>query len=436
MADPKDSQELENSPRADADRAFAARARELSPKVRERILREGLAAWRAQGLISEEQHDLLLDHTDALPPSRGAAPAGALADERTLGRGVAILINLGAVVLAAGVIVFLASNWIELGHAAKIASLFVLTLCFYLVGFELTEEGRWRFPTLGVALVFLGCVMFAVDIVLLSLIYDLTARHAWSLLLCWVAWLSTAYLLRSRLILFLGLLGVVSWFGAEVGYLWGAYWIYLGQPFHFIGLGACLLAVAGIHAWREQRAFAASYALVGLLSIYLSTLVLSIVDVQRAFRAVDWQAPLAVWLMLYGPYLLAAIALAVLHRRRQGTRLTDPPVLVILFLLILLVAINAIAWTPGHREVWFVLLLTLLTSAGMYLGIVWESLVFLNTSLAFFSLNLYTRFYEYGWDAMPKSLFFIIGGATLIVGGIFVERLRRRIVRRFDGATA
>jgi uncharacterized membrane protein len=62
--------------------------------------------------------------------------------------------------------------------------------------------------------------------------------------------------------------------------------------------------------------------------------------------------------------------------------------------------------------------------------------VFLNTSLAFFAVNCYTRFYEYFWDAMPKSLFFIVGGAALILGGVFVERMRRRLVRQFATAVA
>jgi uncharacterized membrane protein len=342
-------------------------------------------------------------------------------------------VNLGAVALAAGLLVFFASNWIEFGRLAKVASLFVLTVFFYLAGFELTQEGRWRFPTLGLALVFLGCVMFAVDLMLLALIYDLTTRHVWSLLLCWVAWLGIAYLLRSRVILFLGLIGLVCWFGAEVGYRWGAYWIHWGRPAHFIGLGALLLAVAGIHAWRAQRGFAQVYAVAGLTLIYLSTLALSMVDVQRAFGAVDWQTPRAVWWMLYAPYPLAAIVLGVLHRRWPRMRLTDPPALVALLLFVLLAWVPTAALASGGREVWFAIALTLLTSAGLYLGIAWKSRAFLNTSLFFFTLNAYTRFYEYGWDAMPKSLFFIVAGATAIAGGIYVERLRRRIVRRFAG---
>jgi uncharacterized membrane protein len=312
-----------------------------------------------------------------------------------------------------------------------VVSLFALTVFFYVAGFELTRDGRGGFPKLGVALIFLGCVMFGTDIVLLALIYDLTAEHAWSLLIQWVAWLSIAYVVRSRLVLFLALLGIVAWFGAEVGYCWGGYWLYLGRPFHFVGVGACLLAVGGVHAWRGQREFGAAWALVGLLLVYLSTLILSIFDVQKNFRLDAATAPSLVWLLFAAPYVVAVVALAVIHRRWRRATLTDPPVLLVLFLLIVMTLASVIAATHQSRELWFILLLTALSSAGIYLGIAWESPVFLNTSLVFFAVNLYTRFYEYFWDAMPKSLFFIVGGAALILGGIWVERMRRRLVRQF-----
>lgn len=412
------------------DGSPADRSDVVAPSVRERVLRDAIGAWRAGSLLSAEQAERLLATLGASPGERRAA------NERKLGRGVTILINLGAVALAAGLLVFFASNWVEFGRAAKIASLFALTLAFYVAGFELTRDGRWTFPKLGVALVFLGCVMFGTDIVLLALIYDLTAEHAWSFLVQAIAWLAVAYIVRSRLVLFLGLIGVVAWFGAEVGYCWGGYWIYLGRPFHFIGVGACLLAVAGVHGWRGQRDFAAAWALVGLLVVYLSTLILSIFEVQRHLRVDAATAPALVWLLFAIPYVLAAVALAVIHRRWSRSTLAEPPAVVVLVLLGCLTLASVIAVTPHSRELWFILLLTLLTSAGVYLGIAWESPVFLNTSLVFFAVNLYTRFYEYFWDALPKSLFFIIGGATLMLGGIWVERMRRRLVRRFAVAAA
>jgi uncharacterized membrane protein len=437
MTNPENREGMEEPPRTDADRTFGALTPQVSRKVRERILREGLAAWREQGLISPEQHERLLAHTAATPPSsRTPAPDEFIARERKLGRGVTILINLGAIILAAGLLVFFASNWIEFGRPAKVASLLVMTAGFYVLGIEFSGLGRWRFPTLGLALVFLGCVMFGVDILLLALIYGIRAQHAWSLLIETAVWLAIAYLLRSRLILFLGLIGVASWFGAEVGYLWGGYWIYLGRPFHFLGLGACLLAISGVHAWRGNRRFAAPYALVGLLLVYLSTLLLSIFDVQREFRAVDWQAPMTVWLMLVGPYALAVIALALIHFGWRRTSLTDLPVILTLALFVLLLLLSVAAWTPGPREAYFILLLTILTASGVYLGVAWESPVLLNTSIVFFVINVYTRFYEYFWAALPKSLFFIVGGALLIAGGIWIERVRRGIVRRFAGGAA
>ena len=437
MTNPEDRADMAGRPRPEADWAFAVRPPEPSQPVRERILREAVTAWHASGFISTEQRDLLLAHAPAAPPdAHDEEPERTMGRERKLGRGVAILVNLGAIVLAAGLIVFFASNWIDFGRTAKIASLFVLTAFFYFAGVELTDAGRWHFPALGRAFIFLGCVLFGVDLLLLALIYDLTARHAWALLIDTTVWLAVAYLFQSRLILFLGLIGAASWFGAEVGYLWGGYWIYLGRPFHFLGFGACLLAVAGIHARRGQRGFSVSYALVGLLLIYLSSLVLSIFDLQRSLQAMDWQAPFAVWVMLYAPYLVALGLVAFIHRRWPQANLTSPPVLVVLFGLALTLVFSVIAWTPGHRQFWYILLLTLLTSAGIYLGIAWESPLFLNTSLAFFTLNVYTRFYEYFWNAMPKSLFFMIAGATLIGGGIWVERVRRRILRHFAGGAA
>ncbi len=429
---PEDEPNAASPARMDTDRPFDAFAPQIAPKVRERILREGLTRWREQGLISPEQYDRLLAHA-TVTASHLPTAGDAVAQERRLGRGVTILIKTGAVVLAAGLTVFFASNWIEFGRPAKVASLLVLTAALYVLGIEFGELGRWRVPALGLALVFLGCVMFGADIFLLAPIYGFRAHHAWSLLIVAAVWLATAYLLRSRLVLFLGVIGLASWFGAEVGYLWGGDWTYLGRPFHFLGLGACLMAVSGLHVWCGNRRFAAPYALTGLLLVYLSTLLLSIVDVQRVFRAVEWRAPASVWIMLLGPYALAGITLAVVHFGGRRTSLVDPPVMLALGLLGLLLLFSIVPWTPDHREAYFALLLTILTSGGIYLGIAWESPVLLNTSIVFFAVNVSARFYEHFWAAMPRSLFFILGGALLTAGGVWGERVRRRIVRRFAG---
>ena len=174
----------------------------------------------------------------------------------------------------------------------------------------------------------------------------------------------------------------------------------------------------------------------GLLVVYLSALMLSIFDLQKNFRLDPAAPPILVRLLLYGPFVFAAAALAIVHFGGRRSRLTDRPALVVFALMVVMMLAGGIASTLDARELWFILVLTLLTSAGIYLGVAWESAVILNTSLVFFAINLYTRFYEYFWDAMPKSLFFIVGGAALILGGIWVERFRRRLVRQFGASLA
>jgi hypothetical protein len=84
-------------------------------------------------------------------------------------------------------------------------------------------------------------------------------------------------------------------------------------------------------------------------------------------------APPAVWLILAGPYVLAVLALIVGHLGWRGGRLTDPPARVALLVVALMILAGVIATVPGAREAWFILLLTLLTSAGMYLGVARKS---------------------------------------------------------------
>ncbi|MFH0888650.1 MAG: DUF2157 domain-containing protein [Planctomycetota bacterium] len=59
---------------------------------------------------------------------------------------------------------------------------------------------------------------------------------------------------------------------------------------------------------------------------------------------------------------------------------------------------------------------------------------FIYIGLVFFVINLITRYCEYGWGMMERSLFFIGGGIILLVGGFYLERLRRKLLQRLRNA--
>jgi len=52
------------------------------------------------------------------------------------------------------------------------------------------------------------------------------------------------------------------------------------------------------------------------------------------------------------------------------------------------------------------------------------------TGIAIFILFLITRYFDYFWGLLDRSVFFIIGGILLIIGSIFLERERKSISKR------
>jgi hypothetical protein len=57
----------------------------------------------------------------------------------------------------------------------------------------------------------------------------------------------------------------------------------------------------------------------------------------------------------------------------------------------------------------------------------WPEVV--NTGNVFFTIFLYTKFYDWWWNWMPKYLFFLIIGLTAILMLFIFKRLRRSITK-------
>ena len=58
----------------------------------------------------------------------------------------------------------------------------------------------------------------------------------------------------------------------------------------------------------------------------------------------------------------------------------------------------------------------------------------INIALAFFILDVITRYFEFGWTLLDRSLVFIVAGAILLGGGLLLERGRRHVFQRMRGA--
>lgn len=69
------------------------------------------------------------------------------------------------------------------------------------------------------------------------------------------------------------------------------------------------------------------------------------------------------------------------------------------------------------------------SATAIWLGIKkgWPEVV--NTGNVFFTIFLYTKFYDWWWDCMPKYLFFLVIGLTAILMLIIFKRLRNSVIK-------
>ncbi len=90
---------------------------------------------------------------------------------------------------------------------------------------------------------------------------------------------------------------------------------------------------------------------------------------------------------------------------------------------------------PGIKHQDFVLSANLIFALAvlivLFLGYLREFPVYVNVALLFFVLDIFVRYFDFFWELLPRSLFFIIGGLILLTGGVLLERKRRKILGSF-----
>jgi len=115
---------------------------------------------------------------------------------------------------------------------------------------------------------------------------------------------------------------------------------------------------------------------------------------------------------------------------------------VALFLIGLTVTVERAGYpwgSPRPADPW-VLLMTILCNVLLVaeiIGVVWVALRnrqrgLLNVGVVFFALQVVTRYFDFGWQLLDRSLFFIVGGLLLLGGGWLLERQRRHLLHDME----
>lgn len=283
---------------------------------------------------------------------------------RHLSLGMQIVSFLGAGALAASLFFLFYQYWGYFVTTTQVAILIAAPLVSLVVACWVQ-----RFDSSGYYAKLAGLVSFAswiLNIVMLGSIFNLTpSPHAFAVFAVYGFLL--AYLLQVRLLLAAALICSFIFIGAQFGTWMGSYWIYVGQNPEQFFLPA--LFFFALPLWMSQarfHGFAAIYQMLSVVAFFVALLVLA-----------NWGG---------GSYL---------------------------------------PWSPNLIEGCYQLAGFVASALLVFYGMRVRAVNLMLTGNVFFALFLYTKFFDWWWDWLPKYLFFLVVGLTAILALMVFNRLRK-----------
>lgn len=395
-------------------------ARRLGQEVRE---------WEADGLISAEQGDSILDRygSDAVESAGGAIG----------NRVVTVIAIMGAVLIGLGIIAFIAANWSEIPKLAKLAMMVVGTPAIYSIGYFVAY--RFNYPRIGIAIILLGAIAFGASIHLVAQTYHVEVNHPALVPLWFLGVIPLAYITRSRVLFGLSIILFLAAAGFRT-----QEWVHdledvelsLVVP-SFLVLGAFLFAAGRAHARFDAiERFAWLLEIAGLLVVSAAIYILGFNEAWEEIDRGEYilsDASVEYWLVVAILGLAGAglIGVSVGRRSRPGSNLSwwESGAFAA---MVIVAAIMWLGLAFGGEWLWWVFNVIMLAGvlAMIAAGYRWNRAYLINLAVAIFAITLFTRYFEFGFGLLGQSVAFIVAGVILLGGGFGMEYLRRRLVRR------
>lgn len=326
-----------------------------------------------------------------------------------------IALVFGALMLGAGVLLFVSAHWDTLSPETRFVLVLALVAVFH-VGGALSEE---RFPEIATAFYAVGTVTLGAGIYLTGQIFNLD-EHWPSGLLLWSAGAAIAWgLLKQWPQLALIAILLPAWLSSEWVVAIGRSSFYLDGAWipacgHFLLALAYFTAVRGEHADTRRKVL----LWLGAISMVPAGLWLAFFDPSRPYglttAAISPTLRVVGWAAALGLPLLVAIVL-----RRKGAW---PNAVAILWVLVL------INFRPVFGD-WSVYLWWAIGALGLAAWGVQEARSErINIGAAIFALTILTFYFSQVMDKLGRSASLVGFGLLFLAGGWSLERARRLLV--------
>ncbi len=324
----------------------------------------GQAEQDGQIALTQEQRAKLASyHDDLLRKLAGDFDVDTSGEQKQLTIGMRIVSFLGAAAISAAVFFFFYRFWGLLSTPIQVILLIAAPILATL-GVELAaRRERTLYVAAIVGLVAFAC--FVLDLSMLGQIFNITPTQNAFLVWSLFAFI-LAYTYGIRILQVAGILSLMGYLAATMGTWRGCYWLSFGErPENFLAAGLFIFGLSFI-PHRKLSEFPPYYRIFGLLAVFLAVLILS-------------------------------------HWGRISYLSLDSKTVEYLY--------QVLGFAGAGLTIW----------AGI--GNHWPGTT--NLGSTFFAIFLYTKFFDWWWDWMPKYVFFLVLGLVAILLLLILKRLRR-----------
>ncbi len=390
--------------------------------------------WEEAGVITPEQGRTILggyEFRDAAQQSRS--------------RLVTVLVILGAVLLGLGVILFVAANWQSIPSTVKLVIMIVGVPAIYGIGFWLRYHRGY--PVVGASVILVGVISYGAAVHLVAQVYQIPV-HSPNLMLFWfVGTLPLAYVVQTQPLMALALvlgLAAVGFRGQE-WLLDPGHYLLLALPL-YLALGLALMALAKLQTSFQPTRFASGvYETVGLLTVFAVLYLSGFWELRKEFgfgwyTATGYFIPITAEFWAVAGLAVTVAAGAWIYAYLDAGRQSRSRAILLyegMAALGLLALACVVVFVSGTGHSLYVILFNIVYLAGVvglvFLGYYRARELYINLGIVLFCIIVFSRYFEFGFGLLDRSVIFIVAGSILIVGGFLVERGRRRVVDRMRG---
>ncbi len=385
-------------------------------EYRERLAHD-VARWQREGLISNEQERGIMARIGAGEPRL----VGAL----RLGWLVSAVALIGAIVLAAGVVLLFAANWQAMPDGFRAALPFLGMFTAYGIGYALMF--RYDMQRIGSAFLLLGALLFESGLFLLAQIYNMPVESPALWLLATAGLLPLAYLFESRIVLLLAIANATSWVIAEMVTRYQDSLESLSALVVVAVFGVALYAIGRLHVLRTSLArYGDVYAFSGLLVLLGLVYVFTFDEPWREIidsSVESFAAPRIVYVAIG---LTAALVAAQWWLRERSTEVHIETAAQGALLALAAIVATWPAWA-GYAVLFNGVYFAIAAGLVTY-GYLRGDERYINFGLTVVGVGLLTRYVDVFWSLLAGSAFFMVGGVLLLAVAFGVERGRRGLI--------